>query len=127
MYETKQEHRLRNGGSPKKWTSAVGTLPKSFLSRHVELLLLYCPYLSSIHEKANCIAIFRMVCPHSLGSFYFRGVWATFFHIKAGASRKVPCSRTQQATLPACSPQPPINAERQAGKLWIPFFKSLLV
>ena len=44
------------------------------------------------------------------------------FHIKVGASRKVPCPRTQQANLPACSPQPPINAERQAGWLWIPFF-----
>ena len=35
----------------------------------------------------------------------------------------MPCPRTQQANLPACSPQSPINAERQAGKLWIPFFK----
>ena len=35
----------------------------------------------------------------------------------------MPCPRTQQANLPACSPQPPINAERQTGKLWIPFFK----
>ena len=35
----------------------------------------------------------------------------------------MPCPRTQQANLPACSPQPPINAERQAGKLCIPFFK----
>ena len=35
----------------------------------------------------------------------------------------MPCPRTQQANLPACSPQPPLNAERQAGKLWIPFFK----
>ena len=35
----------------------------------------------------------------------------------------MPCPRTQQANLPACSLQPPINAERQAGKLWIPFFK----
>ena len=35
----------------------------------------------------------------------------------------MPCPRTQQANLPACSPQPPINAERQAGKLEIPFFK----
>ena len=26
------------------------------------------------------------------------------FHIKAGASRSVPCPRTQQANLPACSP-----------------------
>ena len=45
------------------------------------------------------------------------------FHIKAEASRLVPCPRTQQANLPACSPQSTINAERQAGKLWIPFFK----
>ena len=45
------------------------------------------------------------------------------FHIKAGVSRLVPCSRTQQANLPACSPQPPLNAEHQARKLWIPFFK----
>ena len=29
----------------------------------------------------------------------------------------MPCPRTQQANLPACSPQPPINAERQAGFL----------
>ena len=35
----------------------------------------------------------------------------------------MPCSRTQQANLPACSPQPPLNAERQAGKLRMPFFK----
>ena len=35
----------------------------------------------------------------------------------------MPCPRIQQANLPACSPQPPINAERQAGKLRIPFFK----
>ena len=28
--------------------------------------------------------------------------------------------------LPACSTQPPINAERHAGKLQIPFLKSLL-
>ena len=33
------------------------------------------------------------------------------------------CPRTQQANLPACSPQRPLHAERQAGKLWIPFFK----
>ena len=46
------------------------------------------------------------------------------FHIKMGASRQVPCPRAQKAKLPACSPQLPINAERQAGKLWIPFLKS---
>ena len=36
----------------------------------------------------------------------------------------MPCPRTQQANLPVCSPQPPINAERQARKLWIPFYKA---
>ena len=35
----------------------------------------------------------------------------------------MPCPRTQQANLPACSPQPPLNAKRQAGKLRMPFFK----
>ena len=35
----------------------------------------------------------------------------------------MPCPRTQQANLPACSPQPSRNAKRQAGKLRMPFFK----
>ena len=35
----------------------------------------------------------------------------------------MPCPRTQQANLPACSPHYPLNPERQAGMLWIPFFK----
>ena len=39
--------------------------------------LFYLPYLSSIHEKANCIAILWTGNPHSLGSCYFRGLWAT--------------------------------------------------
>ena len=87
-------------------------------------LFLFClPYLSSIHEKANCIAILWTGSPHSLGSCLFRGLWATCLPHKGGASRKVPCPRTQQASLPACSPQPPLNAERQAGKLSMPFFK----
>ena len=38
------------------------------------------------------------------------------FHIKAGASRWVPCPRTQQANLPACSPQPLLNAEQRSRK-----------
>ena len=46
------------------------------------------------------------------------------FLIKVEASRKVPWPRTQQANLLARSPQHPLNAERQAGKLWIPFLKS---
>ena len=35
----------------------------------------------------------------------------------------MPCPRTQHANLPACSPQPSLNAERQAGKLRMPFLK----
>ena len=86
--------------------------------------LFYLPYLSSIHEKANCIAILWTGSPHSLGSCLFRGfLWAICLPHKGGASRKVLCPSTQQANLPACSPQPPLNAERQAGKLRIPFFK----
>ena len=86
--------------------------------------LFYLPYLSSIHEKANYIAILWTGSPHSLASCLFRGFWATCLSHKGGASRKVPCPRTQQANLPACSPQPPLNAERQAGKLRMPFLKS---
>ena len=39
----------------------------------------------------------------------------------------MPCSRTQQANFSACSPKLPLNAERQSGKLWIPFLKSFLM
>ena len=35
----------------------------------------------------------------------------------------MPYPTTRQANLPACSPQPPLNAEREAKKLWIPFFQ----
>ena len=48
-----------------------------------------CSYLSSIHEKANCIAIFWTGRPHSLGSchffiFIFGGVWAICLPHKGG-------------------------------------------
>ena len=41
-------------------------------------------FLSSIHEKANCIAILWTVSPHSLGSCLFRGLWATCLPHKGG-------------------------------------------
>ena len=41
-------------------------------------------YLSSIHEKANCIAIFWTRRRHSFGSCHFRGVWATCLLHKGG-------------------------------------------
>ena len=53
----------------------------------VFLFLFYLPYLSSIHEKANCIAILWTVSPHSLGSCLFRGLWVTCLPHKGGASR----------------------------------------
>ena len=40
--------------------------------------------LSSINEKANCIAIFWTGRPHSLGSCHFRDVWATCLLHKGG-------------------------------------------
>ena len=45
------------------------------------------------------------------------------FHIKVGASVKCLAQEHNKRIFPACSPQPPLNAERQAGKLWIPFLK----
>ena len=54
---------------------------------HVFLFLFYLPYLSSIHEKANCIAILWTVSPHSLGSCLSRGLWVTCLPHKGGASR----------------------------------------
>ena len=47
-------------------------------------ILFYLPYLSSIHEKANCIAIFWTGRPHPLGSCHFQGVWATCLPHKGG-------------------------------------------
>ena len=39
---------------------------------NVLFVLFYLPHLSSIHEKANCIAILWTGSPHSLGSCLFR-------------------------------------------------------
>ena len=41
-------------------------------------------------------------------------------------SRLVPFPTAQQVHLPACSSHCPFNAERQAGKLWIPILKWLV-
>ena len=49
------------------------------------VFLFYLPYLSSIHEKANCIAILWTGSPHSLGSCLFRDFYGPpVFHIKVG-------------------------------------------
>ena len=41
-------------------------------AQNVFFIFFCLPYLSSIHEKANCIAIFWTVSPHLLGSCHFR-------------------------------------------------------
>ena len=55
------------------------TLNKFFIRGNLGTLffcffLFYLPFLSSIHEKANCIAILWTGSPHSLGSCLFRGL-----------------------------------------------------
>ena len=60
-----------------------------------DFIFIYLPYLSSIHEKTKCIAIFWMGGPHSLGSCHFRGVWATCLSHKGGG---VPLSALSKDT-----------------------------
>ena len=92
------------------------------MESEIVFFVLYCLYLSSIHEKANCIAIFWTGRPHSLGSCHFRGVWTTCLPHKGGG---VPLSILPKNTseLAGLFSTTSLNAERQAGKLWIPFFK----
>ena len=47
----------------------------------------YLPYLSSIHEKANCTAIFWTERPHSHEITIFEMSGPPVFHRKSGASR----------------------------------------
>ena len=58
-------------------------------------ILFYLPFLSSIHEKANCIAILSTGSPHSLGSCLFRGLWATCPPHKGGG---IPLSASPKDT-----------------------------
>ena len=46
------------------------TLRKAEIKR-LELFFFYLPYLSSIYEKANCVAIYWAGRPHSLMSCHF--------------------------------------------------------
>ena len=54
------------------------------ISKKFICFLFYLPFLSFIHEKANCIAILWTVSLHSLGSCLFRGLWATCLPHKGG-------------------------------------------
>ena len=47
----------------------------------------YCPFLSSIHEKANYIAAFWTGCPHSLPVAISEAYGPPVFLIKVAASR----------------------------------------
>ena len=53
---------------------SVATKPKLVYSLVCPVVFFYLPFLSSIHEKANCIAILWTGSPHSLGSCLFRGL-----------------------------------------------------
>ena len=77
---TKQE-KLQQSAFPENTAASADVKIKLYLTIYV---CMYCSYLSSIHEKANCIAIFWTGRPHSLGSCHFRGVWATYLLHKGG-------------------------------------------
>ena len=62
----------------------VYRMQTAYISSIVLFYLFYLPFLSSIHEKANCIAILWTGSPHSLGSCLFRGLWATCLPHKGG-------------------------------------------
>ena len=49
-----------------------------------DMIFFYCPCLSSIHERANCIAMLWTGHSHLLRSCHFRGVWATCLPHKDG-------------------------------------------
>ena len=53
----------------------------------VFVFVLYCSYLSSIHEKANCIVYFGWDFRTCLGVAICDGSGSPVFHIKTGASR----------------------------------------
>ena len=78
---------IRNGRHPtavQVKMSALRVVTDHFYHDVFLFFLFYLPYLSSIHEKANCIAILWTVSPHSLGSCLFRGLWVTCLPHKGG-------------------------------------------
>ena len=79
----------------KKMNGSPRTLKSSLMSSFLPCFMFYLPFLSSIHEKANCIAILWTGSPHSLGSCLFRGLWATCLPHKGGG---VPLSALPNTT-----------------------------
>ena len=90
----------------------------------IDLFFLFClPYLSSTHEKANCIAILWAERPHSLGSCHLRCVWTTCLLFKSGGGPLSALPKNTTSELAGLFFTLLINAERQPEKLWTPFFK----
>ena len=82
-----------------------------------------CSFLSSIHEKANCIAIFWTVSPHSLGSCHFRGVWATCLPHKGGGVPLSALPKDTTSELAGLFSTISHKCRAPSRELWIPFFK----
>ena len=71
-------------GFPMLWMGIIEDVFQMEGKECFVFVLFYLPFLSSIHEKANCIAILWTGSPHSLGSCFFRGLWATCLPHKGG-------------------------------------------
>ena len=79
------------------------------------IIIFLVTHLSSYHEKAiNALYELAKELP------------AICLPHRDGESCYVPFPTAQQVNLPACSPDCPFNAERQAGKLCIPISQSLV-
>ena len=85
-------------------------------------VFLYCPYLSSIHKKASCTAIFWTERPHSLGSCYFRSVWATCLPHKGGGVQLSVLPKDTTSKLAGLFSTTSPKCRAPSRKLWIPFF-----
>ena len=79
IFVTMVRNQIKIGATKSQWFSL-----KSLSRTGARIVVLYCSYLSSIHEKANCIAIFWTGRPHSLGSCHLRCVWTTCLTHKGG-------------------------------------------
>ena len=95
--------------------------------------------LKNDYQHFFCFVLFVIFILHSQESELYRYTldrkstlaWELPFsrfmgHLSSTLRWGIPLSalpKTQQANLPACSPQPPINAERHAGKQQMPFLK----
>ena len=73
--------------------------------------------------RKRIVSLFWTVSPHSLGSCYFRGVWTTCLPHKGGGPVECLAQGHKKRACWLVLHNLPMIAKRQAGKLWIPFFK----